>query len=286
LRIDLHCHMFQKGYKVDYMEKAFKIFEGYGFYERVSKLIEKVDPVKESNIIEKTLYHIKKAKLDKVILLPVSASENHLLKEWIDYAPNIFIPFYNPPERDLSTSEVREKMESDLHQLDFKGLKLMISFRDRSFHDKILQPILEVAQAHNLVVLIHTGWPPPGTRKAVLSRSNPVDMDEYFNSFPKVKFVIAHMGFPFSDVAIALATQYPNIYLDISNLTYMAPLKLRELLLIAKDVIGTHKILFGTDGFVPEMMEIAIQQFERVDYLTEKEKTNIFGMNAKKLLNL
>ena len=278
--------MFQKGYKIEYMEKAFKIFEGYGFYERVTTLLENVDYFKENNIIEKTIHHVKQARLDKVILLPVSAKENEMLKEWIDYAPDIFIPFYNPPEKILSDSEVRDQMESDLQKLDFKGLKLMISFRNKNFHDKILEPILEVAQAHNLVVLMHTGWPPPCTRKTVLSRSNPVDMDEYFNSFPRIKFIIAHMGFPFSDAAIALATQYPNIYLDISNLTYMAPLKLRELLLFAKDIIGTHKILFGTDGFIPEMIEIAMEQFEKVDYLTERDKAKILGLNAKKLLNL
>lgn len=278
--------MFQKNYKIEYMEKAFKIFEEYGFYERIITLLENVDSIKENNIIEKTIHHVKQARLDKVILLPVNAKENEILKEWIDYAPEIFIPFYNPPEKMLSDSDVRDKMESDLQKLDFKGLKLMISFRNKNFKDKILQPILEVAQAHNLAVLMHTGWPPPGTRKPVLSHANPVDMDEYFNSFPRIKFIIAHMGFPFSDAAIALATQYPNIYLDISNLTYMAPLKLRELLLIARDIIGTHKILFGTDGFVPEMIEIAIQQFEGVDYLTEKEKAKIFGLNAKKLLNL
>ena len=177
-------------------------------------------------------------------------------------------------------------MEQELNLLDYKGMKLMISFRNKHFYDNILQPILEVAQAHNLIVLMHTGWPPPGTKKSVLSYSNPVEMDEYFNSFPKVNFVIAHMGFPFSDIAIALATQYPNIYLDISNLPYMAPLKLKELLLVAKDIIGTHKILFGTDGFVPEMIEIAVDYFNQVDYLSNKEIDQIMGLNAMKLLGL
>jgi predicted TIM-barrel fold metal-dependent hydrolase len=278
--------MFQKGYKIEYMEKGFKIFQGYGFYERISHMLRKVNSIDETNILDKTLYHVRKANLDKVVLLPVSAKENQLLKGWIEHSPDTFIPFYNPPEKVQKDSEVVEQMEQELQELDYKGLKLMISFRNRHFYDNILQPILEVAQSHNLIVLMHTGWPPPGTKKPVLSYSNPVDMDKYFNSFPKVKFVIAHMGFPFSDVAITLATQYPNIYLDISNLPYMAPLKLRELLLVAKDIIGTHKILFGTDGFVPEMIEVAIQQFERVDYLTDKEKANILGLNAKKLLNL
>jgi len=278
--------MFPKGYKIEYMKKAFKIFEGYGFYERVYEMLREVNTIEETNIIEKSLHHIRKAKLDKVILLPLSVNENQLLKEWINYAPEIFIPFYNPPEKNQINSDIADQMEYELQQLDFKGLKLMISFRKRYFYDKIMLPILEVAQTHNLIVLMHTGWPPPGTKKSVLNYANPVDMDEYFNSFPKIKFIIAHMGFPFSDIAIALATQYPNIYLDISNLTYMAPLKLRDLLLMAKDIIGTHKILFGTDGFVPEMIEMATHQFERVDYLTEKEKANILGLNAKKLLKL
>jgi predicted TIM-barrel fold metal-dependent hydrolase len=286
MRIDFHCHMFQEGYKIEYVEKAFKIFEGYGFYDRIASMLKKIGSEKKNNIIEKTLHHIAKVKLDKVVLLPVSAKENQLLKEWIDYAPDVFIPFYNPPEKFQPPSEISAQMERELEEMEYKGLKLMVSFRNKHFYDKILQPILEVAQAQKLIVLMHAGWPPPGTKKPVLSHSNPVDMDSYFNSFPKVKFVIAHMGFPFSDVAIALATQYPNIHLDISNLTYMAPLKLQELLLVAKDIIGTHKILFGTDGFVPEMMEMAVNHFETIDYLTRSEKEHILGLNAKKLLNL
>jgi predicted TIM-barrel fold metal-dependent hydrolase len=268
------------------MDKAFKIFEGYGFYERIAQLLPQVESIKEKNIIEKTLYHIRKASLDKVVLLPVSSKENQELKEWIDYAPDIFIPFYNPPEKVQPNSDIKEQMEFDLEQMDYKGLKLMVSFRNKHFYDNLLQPILEVAQVHNLIVLMHTGWPPPGTKKPVLSYSNPVEMDKYFNSFPKIKFVIAHMGFPFSDTAIALATQYPNIYLDISNLPYMAPLKLKELLLVAKDIIGTHKILFGTDGFVPEMIEIAVDYFNQVDYLSNIEIDQIMGLNAMKLLDL
>ncbi|TFF86185.1 MAG: amidohydrolase [Promethearchaeota archaeon] len=278
--------MFQKGYKIEYIEKAFKIFKEYGFYERMAQMLKNVESIKESNIIKKTLYHVNKAKLKKVVLLPVSSKENKLLKEWIQYAPDVFIPFYNPPEKAQPNSDVKEQMERELKYLNYKGLKLMISFRNKHFNDRILEPILEMAQSHKLIVLMHTGWPPPGTKRPVLSHSNPVEMDAYFNSFPKVKFVIAHMGFPFSDIAIALATQYPNVYLDISNLPYMAPLRLRDILLVAKDIIGTHKILFGTDGFVPEMIEIAVEQFERIDILTKREKEKILGLNAMKILGL
>ena len=149
-----------------------------------------------------------------------------------------------------------------------------------------MYPVLDFARIHKLVVLFHTGWPPPGTRKPVLTYSNPIYADELINSYPRVNFVLAHMGFPFSDIAIAMATQYPNVYLDISNLPDMAPYRLEQLLLQAKDIIGVHKILFGSDGFIPESLEATVNYFESVDYLTKDEIADIMGNNAKKLLRL
>ena len=94
------------------------------------------------------------------------------------------------------------------------------------------------------------------------------------------------MGYPWVDIAIALAVQYPNVYLDISNLTYMMPNRLKELLIRVREIIGLKKILFGTDGFVPEMIEIALNYFDAVDFLTEEEIRGIMGLNVKSILNI
>ncbi len=94
------------------------------------------------------------------------------------------------------------------------------------------------------------------------------------------------MGYPFTDIAIALATQYHNIFLDLSNLAYMMPSRLKELLIQAKEIIGTHKILFGSDGNTPEMIEIAVDYFDNIDFLTKEDLENILGLNAAKLLKL
>ena len=94
------------------------------------------------------------------------------------------------------------------------------------------------------------------------------------------------MGYPFIDIAIALAAQYPNIYLDISNLAYMMPFRLKDLLIRANEIIGVHKILYGSDGNSPEMTEIAVNYFDNIDFLTNEEIEKILGLNAAKLLNL
>jgi predicted TIM-barrel fold metal-dependent hydrolase len=162
----------------------------------------------------------------------------------------------------------------------------MLSFRKKKLSDEILYPTLEIATKYKVPVLMHSGYPPPGTKRSVLMYSNPVFIDEFINSYPKVNIIIAHMGFPWTDVAIALATQYPNIYLDVSNLAYMMPNHLKTLLLQAKEIMGLDKILFGSDGFLPEMIEIAVNYFEKAEFLKKEEITKILGLNAQKILNL
>ena len=49
---------------------------------------------------------------------------------------------------------------------------------------------------------------------------------------------------------------------------------------------GLEKILFGSDGFVPEQIEMTINYFDNKDFLTNEEIEKILGLNAAKLLNL
>jgi predicted TIM-barrel fold metal-dependent hydrolase len=221
-----------------------------------------------------------------VVLLPVNSKENLIVKEWYNEAPNIFIPFYNPPEKIREGINEKEVIEEAIKLKRYKGFKIMLSFRKKMLNDKLLFPTLEIATKYNIPVLMHSGYPPPGTKKNVLTYSNPVVIDEFINSFTKAKIIIAHMGFPWTDIAIALATQYPNIYLDISNLTYMMPDHLKSLLIQAKEITGIDKVLFGTDGFLPEMIEIAVNFFNDVDYLTKEDLHKILGLNAAKLLEI
>ena len=285
MRIDFHCHVFQKQVTRETLG-AFKQFEGIGFYERMIDKIQEIETIETDDIIKRTLYHIKKAGMDKVVLLPVNMKENEIVKNWAKIAPDIFIPFYNPPEKENNEVEVKEVIQRAIMEDGYKGFKIMLSFREKKLNDKILYPTLETAEKYKVPILMHTGYPPPGTRKNVLTYSNPIVIDEFINSFPKANIIIAHMGFPWTDIAIALATQYPNIYLDISNMAYMMPKRLEELLLQAKEIIGTRKILFGSDGSLPEMIEIAVNYFNDADFLTKEEIDKILGLNAQKLLKI
>lgn len=286
MHIDFHCHIFQSQNNPDAMKIGREYYKGYAFIERIAAKIQQIPPIETGDIIEKTVKHAKRAGIDKLVLLPASKNQNSAVKVWSSRFPDIFIPFYNPPENNYLKEAEMHAVQNDLDSGVYKGLKILLSFRKRHLNDKIIYPFLEIAQKNHFPVLIHTGWPPPGTNKPVLSYANPVHLDEVAIAFPGVNFIIAHMGFPFSDIALALATQFRNVYMDISNMTYMAPYRLKELILRAKDIIGTRKILFGSDGTSPELIEVAVDSFKAVDYLNKDDIENIMGLNAMRLLNL
>ncbi|TFF97301.1 MAG: amidohydrolase [Promethearchaeota archaeon] len=287
MKIDFHCHIFKESATREALNTQFSQFKGYGFFERIKNGVKDVPQYHNKDIFEKTLYYIKKrANLDKVVLLPLSMNENEKVFKWCEQAPDTFIPFFNPPEKPIKGIDIEQLLVNVIKINGIKGLKIMNPFRNKFLNDKGLYPSFELAQEHNLLILMHTGYPPPGTKKNVLSYANPLKIEDIIQSFPKLRIIIAHMGFPWVDNALALAVQYPNIYLDISNLPYMMPNRLKTLLLRARELIGLDKILFGSDGFIPEMIEFSVNQVERIDYLSKEEISKIMGLNAKNLLKL
>ncbi|MFX1490217.1 MAG: hypothetical protein ACFFBI_13785, partial [Promethearchaeota archaeon] len=95
MRIDFHCHLFQPINTKRNLEAGSVIFKGYGFYERMIKKFQEVKTIETSNIMEKTIFHLRNVKIDKVVLLPINMKENQEVKKWVEYAPDMFIPFYN-----------------------------------------------------------------------------------------------------------------------------------------------------------------------------------------------
>jgi len=115
---------------------------------------------------------------------------------------------------------------------------------------------------------------------------------------------MAHAGNPWVEEALTVALKNPNVYLDLSALQPMAlnfPLGLAQLLSQAKLMHrGVSKVLFGSDW--PLFSEICSQkawvdtirnmshpvplEMMGLPALTEEDKEQILGLNAKKALKL
>jgi len=138
--------------------------------------------------------------------------------------------------------------------------------------------ICELAQKYDVPIASHTGPDMYG---------NPLHIISLAAEFPKVNFVMEHMGCndqETTEQCILGASRYKNIYLGTASSTY--PKLIRE----AAERIGADRILFGTDNgrdvdgwandFRYEMEKI------KAAGLSKKEEEMIMGLNAARLLKI
>ena len=105
---------------------------------------------------------------------------------------------------------------------------------------------------------------------------------------PDLRVYIEDAGFPFLEDTIALMYRYPNVYGDLSNITWIPPRKVFLTYFEALMDAGLGKrLMFGTDQMQwPEVIPLAIEAIESARFLTADEKADIFYLNAARFLRL
>lgn len=121
-----------------------------------------------------------------------------------------------------------EELERCVKELGMVGLKL--SPPEQGFYandEKTAFPIYEKAQELDIPITFHIGY--IEFTKARLIFANVLQLDEVAINFPKLKIVIAHMGYYNYQDAVALMAKHENIYSDISWLAGLAGLDRRAI---------------------------------------------------------
>ena len=162
-----------------------------------------------------------------------------------------------------------------------KILKIHTSADGEKIDSERYEALLETASELKLPVIIHTGC----IQSSLLYRSPKNGQAEnyisWFKKYPKTRFVLAHMNYHDPGVAIDLAEQFENLYLDTS----WQP---SEIIGEAVRRIGADRILFATDWpIVGDNMEVGLSRIQdAVDtgILTEADSEKILGANARALL--
>lgn len=109
----------------------------------------------------------------------------------------------------------------------------------------------------------------------------PIYLDQVALDFPELKIVAGHIGYPWTDEAIAVATKHENVYIDTSAYTTKRyPPALVEYL----RAHGRRKVLFGSN--YPMMTPAkALRDLESLQL--DEEATELFlGANAERVFGL
>lgn len=109
----------------------------------------------------------------------------------------------------------------------------------------------QVANEYELTYQIHTGH--QEGNEYLVEGTNPVWFSDMFRQYPKVKFNLFHLGYPFAEESGSLAKTFSNVYLDMCWSHVLCPELAERVLYEWIGSVPANKInAFGGDYFFPD----------------------------------
>ncbi len=144
-----------------------------------------------------------------------------------------------------------------------------------------MKPLVDVAVERDLIFLTHSSEP-VGHQYIGKGEITPAILYSFIVNFPDLKLVCAHWGggLPFYALMPGVARALPNVFFDTAATIFVYQARIFKQV---SDIIGSDKILFGTDyPLISQNRTIAqIQSLK----LAAEDKAKILGSNAQKLLS-
>jgi predicted TIM-barrel fold metal-dependent hydrolase len=187
------------------------------------------------------------ADVDRAIVLAFNAPEagfvvpNDYVASYVARDPSRLVGFGSVDPSDRGAIDELERMK---HDLGLAGCKMGPIYQNVDPLSRDFLRICEALQRLELPMLIHQGT--TFARAGSLLQARPLLLDEIALRYPRLKIIIAHVGHPWVDDAIAVVRRHPFVFADISALV-TRPWQLYQTLLGAAEYRVEHKLLFGTD---------------------------------------
>jgi predicted TIM-barrel fold metal-dependent hydrolase len=222
-RVDYHCHI------------------------SMTEYADPDHPTRLSVSKEEFLADLHEAGIDKAVVLAGAGTSPEEVSRFVRQAPDRFIGFgyVNPLDHGAPEEVIRQREELGLF-----GLKLYPTTDGYRADDPKAFRVYEAAVDLGMPVMFHhAGMPSPSD---LLRHSDPELIDAVACSFPRLRIILAHLGYPRVDETLYVARKHRNVWCDISwpygdvNHPSYAYMLWRDLLTALNlGVIG--KLVFGTD---------------------------------------
>ena len=233
--------------------------------------------------LQRTLEIMKRHNIVKAFL---SGVDPNIVRQWVEADPGRFIPspFILKPDR-----LTLKKLKQAYAEGKFQGMgEIASQLVGTPPNDPALEPYFALAEELDIPVLIHTeGIGPymPGFRS---SAGSPLLLEDVLVRHPRLRIFVENAGFPYRDEMIAVMYQYPQLYADVSTITWVVPRSAFYDYLEALVKAGLGKrIMFGSDQMRwPDKIAEGIEAIEQAPFLTKEQKRDIFYNNAARFLRL
>lgn len=202
---------------------------------------------------------------------------NDLIAEMVAAYPDRFVGVA-AVNLERPVEAVRE-LDRAVRSLGFKALRVVPWLWNRPPNDKFYFPLYVKCIELGIPFCTQVGHTGP-LMPSETGRPVPY-LDEVALTFPELKIVAGHIGFPWTDEMIGVAWKHENVYIDTSAYLprYYPPALLHYL-----KTYGKEKVLFGSN-FPQLSLEKCVQQVEELG-LADDAKANFLYRNAQRVFNL
>lgn len=175
-------------------------------------------------------------------------------------------------------------VEENIKRKIFKAFKIYPGYFYFYPQEKVYFPFYKLAEKHDLPVIVHSGV--TFKKNALLKYAHPVHVDDVATLFPKVKFVMAHLGNPWIQTAKAVLFKNDNVYADLSGLfegeDYSGEEEIEDALLNVIEWAGVDKLMYGSDWPI-----VRIDRYlKAIKAIIPKEYyQKVFYSNARKIFD-
>lgn len=155
-------------------------------------------------------------------------------------------------------------------------------------NDASLEPYFQLAEELDLPVLIHTLGIGPYMPHFKAGAGSPLLLEDVLIRHPNLRLFVENAGYPYQNEMVAMMYQYPQLYTDVSTITWVIPRQAFYDYLETLIHAGLGKrIMFGSDQMVwPHKIGTAVETINEAPFLTLEQKENIFYNNAARFLRL
>eukprot|EP01059_Diplonema_ambulator_P022181 TRINITY_DN3718_c0_g1_i1.p1 TRINITY_DN3718_c0_g1~~TRINITY_DN3718_c0_g1_i1.p1 ORF type:complete len:310 (+),score=70.26 TRINITY_DN3718_c0_g1_i1:50-931(+) len=130
-----------------------------------------------------------------------------------------------------------------VHDLGFKAMRILPWLWNMPPTHRNFYPLHAACSDLNIPLCLQVGHTGP-LRTSEFGRPIPY-IDRMALDFPNLKIVCGHIGYPWTEEMIAVATKYPNVYIDTS--AYVVSRYPQAIVDYIRSKSGRHKVLFGSN---------------------------------------
>ncbi len=225
---------------------------------------------------------------NNIVLGVVTDANLARVYEWAEARPGQFlagVAVFDPQRAD--TTELRIEFEAG--RLQVMG-EIATQYQGYPPDDPANEPLFALAEELGVPTLIHTEGIAGGSGGSPfrIGHGHPERLQEVLVRHPDLRLWLENAAYPFLDEVIALMYRYPQVYADISTITWIIPRAefWRYLEALVNAGLG-NRLMWGSDQMNwPGAIDKGLEAVLEAPFLTEPQKRDILYNNAVRFLRL